>query len=58
MDNRLGSGVLNFTIAGSVTFKPECMSYYGMDDYWYGGGLQSNFNIHERVSLKLNNGRQ
>jgi hypothetical protein len=56
MDMRLSQGILNFSISGSYTFRPECMSFYGMNDYWYEGGLQANYNLKERVSFKLNTG--
>ncbi len=56
LDNRIVKGVLNFSISGSYAFKPDCMSQYRMNDYWYGGGMQSNFNIKERVSFKLHTG--
>lgn len=55
MDNRLQNGVLNFSIEGSYTFTPDCMSWYGLNDYWYGGNLQGTFNIKERVSFKAHN---
>lgn len=45
------SGLLSFSIEGSYSFKPDCMSFYGLHDYWYGGNLQSTFNIKERVSF-------
>lgn len=53
LDNRIQKGILNFSLAGTYTFAPECMSWYGLNDYWYMGGLQSAFNIKERVSFKL-----
>lgn len=53
LDNRIKDGVLNFSISGSYAFVPECMSWYGLNDYWYGGGMQGTFNIKERVSFKL-----
>jgi hypothetical protein len=56
LDMRMSQGMLNFSISGSYTFKPECMSFYGMNDYWYGGGLQANYNLKERLSFKLNTG--
>jgi hypothetical protein len=56
LDLRMSQGMLNFSISGSYTFKPECMSFYGMNDYWYGSGLQANFNLKERLSFKLNSG--
>lgn len=56
LDNRIVDGVLNFSINGSYSFSPECMSQYQMNDYWYGAGLQGVFNIKERVSFKLHTG--
>ncbi|MFN8943927.1 MAG: hypothetical protein ACK5WZ_04800, partial [Pseudobdellovibrionaceae bacterium] len=53
VDNRISEGILNFSISGSYSFTDNCMSYYGMQDYWYGGQMQTNFNIRERVSFKL-----
>src|SRR5690606_12484438 len=52
MDMRLNEGVLNFSISGSYTFRTECMSQFGLNDYWYGGNLQSTFNLSERISFK------
>lgn len=52
MDMRLNEGILNFSISGSYTFIPECMSQFGLNDYWYGGNLQSSFNLSERISFK------
>ncbi|MFN7728929.1 MAG: zinc-dependent metalloprotease, partial [Bdellovibrio sp.] len=52
MDMRLKEGSLNFSISGSYTFIPECMSQFGLNDYWYGGNLQSTFNLSERISFK------
>lgn len=56
MDMRMEAGILNFSISSSYTFRPECMSFYGMNDYWYDGGLQSNYNLKERMSFKVNTG--
>jgi hypothetical protein len=53
VDMRLDSGVLNFSIAGTYTFRPECMSYFGLNDYWYGANMQSNFNLRERLSFRV-----
>ncbi|MFN7454409.1 MAG: zinc-dependent metalloprotease, partial [Pseudobdellovibrionaceae bacterium] len=55
-DNRMKDGILNFSLNSTVTFIPECMSWYGMNDYWYGGALQGTFNIVERVSFRVHNG--
>lgn len=53
MDMRLDQGVLNFSISGTYAFRPECMSYFGLNDYFWGGGLQTNFNLVERVSFRV-----
>jgi hypothetical protein len=53
LNSQINKGVLSFSISGSYSFKPDCMSFYQMHDYWYGGALQGAFNIKERVSFKL-----
>ncbi|MCE3011032.1 MAG: zinc-dependent metalloprotease [Proteobacteria bacterium] len=55
-DNRMKEGILNFSLNSTITFVPECMSWYGMNDYWYGGALQGTFNIVERVSFRVHTG--
>lgn len=57
LDQRLGQGVLNFSIQGSYTFRPECMSVFGLNDYWYDLNAQSTYTLSERVSFKLHDGR-
>lgn len=53
LDQRLAQGVLNFSIQGSYTFRPECMSVFGLNDYWYEANAQSSYTLSERVSFKL-----
>jgi hypothetical protein len=58
LDNRAQDGVLSFSINGSYSFQPDCATFNSLNDYWYGGGMQSNFNIKERVSFMVNKGTQ
>lgn len=58
LDQRLAQGVLNFSIQGSYTFRPECMSVFGLNDYWYEANAQSTYTLSERVSFKLHDGKQ
>ena len=58
LDNRIQDGVLSFSISGSYTFEPSCITFNSLNDYWYGGGMQSNFNIKERISFMVNKGAQ
>lgn len=53
MDMRLNQGILNFSISGTYAFRPECMTYFGLSDYWFHANIQSNFNLRERISFKL-----
>ncbi len=46
---------ISFSIEGTYAFKPECMSEYNLVQYWYGGNLQSTFNIKERISFQVHN---
>lgn len=55
-DQRLEAGILNFSIRGTYTFRPGCMSVFGMNDYWYQGGVQTTYNLEERVSFMVNDG--
>jgi hypothetical protein len=52
LDQRLAEGILNFSIRGSYTFRPECMSVFGLNDYWYELNAQSTYTLSERVSFK------
>ncbi|MBX3019676.1 MAG: zinc-dependent metalloprotease [Bdellovibrionaceae bacterium] len=58
LDQRLSQGVLNFSIQGSYTFRPECMSVFGLNDYWYEANAQSTYTLSERVSFKLHDTKQ
>lgn len=58
LDQRLTEGVLNFSIQGSYTFRPECMSTFGLHDYWYENNAQATYNLSERVSFRLHDPAQ
>lgn len=53
LDQRLEQGILNFSIQGSYTFRPECMSVFGLHDYWYEANAQATYTLSERVSFKV-----
>ncbi len=53
-DMRLAKdGVLNFSISGSYTVKPQagCYAQKDVNSAYWGGSLQFNFNISERISF-------
>lgn len=52
-DVRLEQGILNFSVKSSYSFTPSCMSFYGLNDYFWDNGVQGNFNLVERISFKL-----
>jgi hypothetical protein len=52
-DVRLENGILNFSVKSSYSFTPSCMSFYGLNDYFWDNGIQGNFTLVERVSFKL-----
>lgn len=52
-DMRLATdGILNFSLSGSYTMKPECATYKDVNAMYWAGMLQFNFNISERISFK------
>lgn len=53
LDQRLNQGSLNFSIQGSYTFVPECISVFGLNDYWYANNLQATYVLSERVSFMV-----
>lgn len=57
VDNRMSSdGVLNFSLRGTYSFRPDCISYHGTSDYWLTSKLQTTFEMKERVSFMWNKG--
>jgi hypothetical protein len=56
VDNRLSDGIFNFTIEGTYQFKMGCASSWTLNQYFWDGGFQLNFEVKERVSFMRNSG--